>query len=448
MSKNLDTGMAPAEPRLYWRRVIVSFILSLGILAGAVGLVRYLVATKPVLDPVVLEEREWPISVQTAKVGSIQPDLLLYGQVRAGRDVELRALVNGIVDEAGTGLVDGAIVKAGDMLLRLDPFDFTIVKLELDAQLLEAEARLEEARAAMRTNEAALKQSESQLALRLRELDRQVTLRAAGTVAVKAVENAEIAVAQQEQDTVTRRSSLAADRARVKQSQAVIARLQAQLQRADRDLTRTTLTAPFDGIIYDVNAETGKRLSTNDRVARLVDNNRWEVAVEMSNSQYGRILASEGDIRGRVIDVVWRAGGHDITLPARIERVAAQVNAASGGVQLFALLDESSKNSPLRPGSFVEVRVPDRQYVDVVSVPNTAFYENRYVYRVTDNRLEQVPVEALAFIGDDVIIDGPLNNGDALVTTRFNDIAPGLKVSIISRDGTRLDQQETGDDKS
>ena len=49
-----------------------------------------------------------------------------------------------------------------------------------------------------------------------------------------------------------------------------------------------------------------------------------------------------------------------------MERVGAQIDAATGGVELFARIMDTETASHLRPGAFVEVAIPDQSYGNVV----------------------------------------------------------------------------------
>jgi len=86
-------------------------------------------------------------------------------------------------------------------------------------------------------------------------------------------------------------------------------------------------------------------------------------------------------------------------------------------------------DTPLRPGAFVEIRLPDRAYDDAALLPETALHDERTVYAVEDGRLVPRAVALLARIGNDVVVRGALKPGDAIVTSRFAEIGPGAKVT-------------------
>jgi RND family efflux transporter MFP subunit len=212
----------------------------------------------------------------------------------------------------------------------------------------------------------------------------------------------------------------------------VIARLGVGLHRAKRDLQRVRLTAPFDGYLADIQAQVGKLLNANDRVARLIDANRLEARVTLSDRQYGR-LVSEGALSGRPVEIIWQVGGQNFVYPGHLDRIGARIDSASGGVQVFARLDNSDSTGltqPLRPGAFVAISMPDQTYRQVARLPESALYNADTVYVITKERLEKRSVKLVARVGNDVLLAGEIKDGDQVVTTRFAEIGPGQKVEI------------------
>ena len=120
------------------RRRFLKIVLPLFVLVGALAVAGYLQATKPRLEPEAPSERIWLISTLQAVIADRQPELLAYGEITARRDVEMRALVAGQVVAVGENFIDGGVLRAGDLLVQIDPFEF-------DAAVAEWEARVKEA---------------------------------------------------------------------------------------------------------------------------------------------------------------------------------------------------------------------------------------------------------------------------------------------------------------
>ncbi|MDP6873450.1 MAG: efflux RND transporter periplasmic adaptor subunit [Alphaproteobacteria bacterium] len=407
------------------RKAVVPGIVVLAALAGAV----YLLRTKPVVAPMDKVEQPWLVTAAKVGLGDIQPRLQLYGEIVAGREVELRALVAGEVVAVADKFVDGGSLRQGDMIVAIDDFDYRARYDELSAQVREATARLEEIKARKKSYAAALRRDLEMVKLHERDVERMRALSGRGTVSDKKMDDAHMALTQQQKTAEMRQSDLAAEAAHIRQQEAVINRLNVGLRRAKRDLQRVRLTAPFDGFLADVQAQVGKRLSANDRVARLIDAGRLEARVTLSDRQYGR-LVSDGALTGRPVKITWQVGGHGFTYAGRLDRIGARIDSASGGVQVFIRLAGVDLSKPLRPGAFVTVTMPDRTFRGVAQLPESALYDSNTVYVVQGERLEKRAVELVARVGNDVLLRGEIQNGEQVITTRFAEIGPGQKVEI------------------
>jgi len=412
------------------RKAVLPAILVVAAVAGAIVLVR----TKPVVAPSDKVEQPWLVSVSAVTLADVQPTLRLFGEIVPGREVELRALVAGEVVAVGEAFVDGGVVAKGTMIIGIDAFDYQAKFDELSAQIGEARARLEGITAHRNSYQLALARDRELVKLHLRDVERMRSLSGRGTVSAKRMDTARMELTKQRKATEMRQSDLAAETAHVKQQKAVIQRLGVGLRRAERDLQRVRLTAPFDGYLADVQAQVGRRLNANDQVARLVDANRLEARLTLSDSQYGR-LVSEGPLAGRPVQIIWRVGGKSFPYAGRLDRIGARIDSTSGGVRVFARLDGADPgklqlSSPLRPGAFVSISLPDQVYHKVARLPESALYNTNAVYVVKGERLEKRAVQLLARVGNDVLLRGELKDGDQVVTTRFAEIGPGQKVEV------------------
>jgi len=414
------------------KRPAARYLLPFAVLAFAAAGVAYLVASKPVVAPNAQTERVWTVATRTAVIADVQPELRLFGEIVAGREVELRALVAGEVVAVGPNVVDGGTVEGGELIAAIDAFDYQAEVDEQSALIREAEARLAEIVAMRTATAAALKEDRTLVTLRRRDLERAEKLLERRNVSDKAVDAARMDLALQEQNTALRQNELTAEEARIRQQQAILERLRVSLRRAQRDLDNTRLLAPFSGFLFDLVAQPGKRLNVNDQVARLIDADRLEAKLTLSDAQYGRLLGAEGggEIRGRQATVLWRVGATTLAFDAVLDRSAARIDAASGGVDLYARLADIGAWQPLRPGAFVEVRLKDRPFTGVVLLPESALYGGDTVYVVVEGRLQAREVALVARIGDEVLVRGGLANGDEVVTTQYAEIGPGERVSV------------------
>jgi len=336
--------------------------------------------------------------------------------------------VAGEVIKTGAQLREGGVVKKGDVLLRIDPFQYEGRLIEAQAKLAEARAKSREIEATIESEQDALKRSRDQLVIAKRDLERAVPLAAKGTISKKVADDRRMIVSEREQSLDQRANNLDIQQARAAQARAVILQLQWGVRLAKRNLEDTVLEAPFGAYVMNVGAELGRIVSANDPVATLLDANWIEVRFTLSDRQYGRIVSSDQTLIGREVKVLWHVGDKPVEYEARIERVGAEIAAEKGGVEIYARLKDPNLPTPIRPGAFVEVRVPDRTYKSVTALPQTSLYGGKLVYVIVEGRLKARKVDLIGATGSQILVRGQISKGDKVITTRLTAAQDGVRV--------------------
>ncbi len=416
-------------------RTLAKIVLPMIIVAVAIAGFAYLRATRPQATPAPVEEKVWPVAAVTAKVIDIRPSITEFGTIVAGSVVELRPLVAGRIVERGPNFFEGAIVRAGETLIVVDPFDYQIEVDDKTAALAETRARLKETVAELRNERHLLKISRLQVELRATDLKRKRDLSSRGTLSRKARDDALIAYNDATQSVATRKQVIARLGARAEQQRASVARAQAVLRRAKRDLSETVLRAPKDGYLDDAVAAVGQHVSTNDRIARLIVSDRLEVSFQLTQRDFGRLAGGDRDqpikgLIGKKVKVDWRVGNRRFAYDAVIERLSAEIDTASGGIGVYARMVAPDLRSPLRPGAFVEVSVPGVVYRGVLRLPGSAIMDDGKIFVVQEGRLVGHEAEVVRRVEKDVLVRADVPAGAQIVTTRFPEIGHGLKVVV------------------
>ncbi len=415
-------------------KALIQVALPVALLAGAYAGYEYLLATRPTIAPQPPQETVSPVRAVPVTYSSYQPQLTLYGETVAGREVQLRALVSGEVVEASPNLREGGEVSEGNLIIRIDPLDYEVALAETRAQIAETQARLEESEAQTRAQEAALERAREQLQIAERDLERAEQLVERGALSQQVLDQRRLTVSQRQDAVEQGDISLSVQQARADQQRAALERLRATLRTAERNLQDTSLIAPFDAYVSEPNAEVGKVLSTNDAVATLIDKALIEARVTLSDAQYGRIVRATGGVLGRPVEVRWYVGDEPFVFEAEIVRIGSRIVAASGGVNVYARINSPLEPTPLRPGAFVEVVVPDIRYEDVVRLPQTALYNNDHVFVIEDGRLERREVARLGGADGFVLVRGDLADGEQVAATRLARPGDGVKVRVVEPD--------------
>ncbi|MGI9386997.1 MAG: efflux RND transporter periplasmic adaptor subunit, partial [Methyloligellaceae bacterium] len=244
-----------------------------------------------------------------------------------------------------------------------------------------------------------------------RDVDRRAKLQNRGHTSAKALDDSKLSLSNAIQQKIDRENKAE--------------RLEVDLTRVQRDLQDTHVRAPFDGFLVDVTTAVGKFVNVGDTIAKSIRADRLEARFHVSNAAFTQFLA-DGNYRNVKAKVMWAGQTYDVVL----DRIESQVQTASGGVEVFARIDGVTVDTNLRPGAFVEVLVPGPVYKAVVRIPEEALYGNDTVYRIVQNRLEPHKVEIVARDGKDLLVRGTFDAKDRVVTTRFPEIGPGLKVKV------------------
>ena len=361
------------------------------IVLATIIVIYVMMQTRPRPQTVEVAERVWPVDVVEVSKQNRQPMLDLFGQVVAGRRSELRARVPGPIIEVGPDFREGGVVAEDELLVQIDPFEYRNDVAEQRALLNEARADLE---------------------VKRRELKRIRELYDENNVSEQNLDDAALAV---------------------EQTQSMLEQRRIGLQRAQRALQDARLTAPYAGVLKDVNADLGKQLSSNDLVAEIIDTGRLEVRFTLSKSQLGRLLESGTDVAGRPVEISWQVGEEALKYSATVERVGAEIDSTTGGVSLYAAID-SEAETLLRPGAFVWARVADKEYKNVFQAPESALYGSDRIYVVNDGRLAVRSIDIEGYAGEDILFvsagEPAIRDGDQVVITQIREGGAGVKVEI------------------
>lgn len=194
------------------------------------------------------------VVVQRSNSQQVDSAVILRGETAAARQVDVRSETSAIV--ASAPLRKGSMISAGDALCVLAPgtraasLDEARARLsEAEARVPESQARVEEARS--RLDEAMINQN---AAARLSEDGFATQTRLAATQAAVAAAKAGVSSAT---------SGLRAALSGIESATAAVAT-------AEKEISRLTITAPFDGLLESDTAELGSLLQPGALCATII----------------------------------------------------------------------------------------------------------------------------------------------------------------------------------
>ncbi|NLV30552.1 MAG: efflux RND transporter periplasmic adaptor subunit [Acidobacteria bacterium] len=348
--------------------------------------------------------RKNTVLVQTSVVkrkDTLSSKVTASGEIRAKEFVDLQSEIAGIITELP--LREGAAVRKGDVLLRIDPIqteaDQASSRAQYDAALAEtraqeflimnAEANLKRDEASLRSARAELAQAEHNFTRAESSFKRKQLLHEDGLIsrdeyeaaqndfkaAQSRLEVARAQASQTESQVKVSRNNIEQSKASAEARLANARAAMASLTRAKDQLKKTTLYSPLDGVITQLNVEKGERaqpgIMSNPEATLMTIANLSVIQAELKVDETDVVNLSLGDITEVKVDAL-----PDVVFEGEVTEIGnspIQSSAASQEAKDFkvivTLLDPSPK---LRPGMSCTGDITTDVRNDILVIPMQA----------------------------------------------------------------------------
>jgi membrane fusion protein (multidrug efflux system) len=201
--------------------------------------------------------------------------------------VTIAPKVSGYVTQVAVG--DNQKVKAGDVLVRIDPRDYQTALDSAKADLENAQATAANIDAQLKEQQATIAQAQAAVDFSQQEFNRYNDLARSGAGSAQRQQQAQSDLAQ-------RRATLAAAQAHIdvlktqrQQADAAIAAKTAALDQAQINLAQTTLTAPVDGVVGDRSVRAGQLVQPGTRLLTVVPMQNVYLVANFKETQTGKM---------------------------------------------------------------------------------------------------------------------------------------------------------------
>lgn len=406
---------------------LLKFVLPILILAVGVGGFQYLKQTRPERPLAEISERVWRVQVEHVVPRQLAPSLELYGSVRTPE--MLRAAASAPARVARVMVRDGERVDAGQMLIELDPRDFSLRLAQAKATLDELGAQIESERRRHETDLAALEQERKLLALAEDAVTRALSLTKQRVGSQTDLDVAEQERARQALAVSNRTMSIADFPARQRVLEARLEGAQARFEEIALEFERARVLAPYDAVIASVSVTAGDQVRKDDVLLTLYALDSLEVRARIPapfQNELHEALRTHGRLEASAL-----VGGRQIQL--WLERLAGEAS-ASGIDGLFSLDDRQGE---LRAGQMVALRLDRALQDEVIPIPFGAVYGGDRIYRLSEGRMQGVDIEALGSWVDAsgeerLLVRSPLlGDGDRVILTHMPNAIDGLRVEAV-----------------
>jgi len=401
-----------------------------------------IVNTRPETSAAPKVEKVWPVAVISAESVDMQPKITIYGEVMSSRTALVRSKLRGKIVSLNPSFKDGNFVESGVELLTIERKRYEHQTAEKRADLFHSEAVLEELKKELDFEKKLEIVAKKQLDISARNVERIAALVSQGRESKQLIDDTKSKYASREQDYLLKGQKISKLESRIKQQEALYDKNASSLAIAESELSDTVIQSPLDGFVSGVSLALGQLLEKGETLGRVLSSDELEVRFELPEADYGRFTKSayqgqtekasdNTDLIGRILTINWNLGSEQISFNAKLSRIGAEMNPETGGVEMFASLQNDASNLGLRAGAFVEVIFPDFIYRNVYELPERAVTQENEIYVVRDQRLVRLPIEVVGRSNDNFLVRSKINSGELIVSRLFENISPGLRVKVL-----------------
>ena len=379
------------------RQVTVSFIVL--VVCGGIGVGLSRLSNPP-------EKKKIPVTIPLIESQVLEPESVRFsinsqGVVRPAIETILVAQVSGQVKQVSPVFVSGGVFSEGEVLANIDDSDYRVALHQAEASLAASKARLAE--------EQARSDAETQSWLRSGR-------------------------------KLTDAPALLLRHPYVAEATAGVEAASAQVEKARRDLERTIIKAPYDGMVRERAINMGQYLSPGAVIGSVFATRYSEIRLPIKPTDLafialppaGRDIAA--DIQVQLSQV---QGQNRITWQAQLTRVEGVVDERSRMHYIVATVndpygfDSLSDKEPLKAGSFVTAHFPGTEMEGLFRIPRSAVYGDGRVLVVDgSNSLRYRSIKTVYADNESVYVAEGLHAGEVLSLTPLTNPVEGTRVQL------------------
>ncbi len=366
-----------------------------------------LVASRKTAQPKPTEVPPPLVRVQSVSPTDFQLIVPAQGTVAPRTQTTLVSQVAGQIIDVSPAFANGGFFEKGDVLLTIDPRDYEAAVAQAQVQVAQAKLRL-----TREEEESAIARDEW-----------------------KRLGNGEPT------DLVLRKPQ-------IDEVRATIAAAESALMRANLNLERTQIKAPYPGRVRTKNADVGQFVNPGSPLGQIYAIDYAEVRLPVPDDQLAYIdlplSFRNNPHHNSGPDVRFHAtfAGREHTYMGRIVRVEGEIDARSGMIALVGRVDNpyrqrANNTPPLAVGMFVTAEILGHHAENVVVIPRSALRGKNRVLVVMDNRLYYRTIDILRADAEKVIVRSGLKLGDQLCLSPLDTVVDGMRVRTMRTGGMK-----------
>ena len=383
------------------RRWVINIVLSIALIAAGIAGAAYINRTAP------KARKRPPVKMlPLVQVMNVQPEIerirvSAMGTVIPAREIVLESRVAGEIVSIHPEFTVGGHLKKGSEVLQIDPQDYKLALTLAKARVKDAESKLRilEAEAAAAKDE-------------WREIYRNRT-------------------GKKDQP-----SPLLVKKPQLTAAQAMLVAEKADVKKAQLDLARTKIKAPFNAIVRARHVDIGSQVSGQDQLAELVGTDEYWIQASMPVDRLTWIMIplNSGD-PGSKVRIFYRNGlelsGTVIKLRGELEAEGRMARVLVEVKDPLGLNSAGKKQPPLLIGEYVRMEIEGQQLKNIYRIPRTALRDNTHIWLITnDGKLEIRNVDTLWRDAQTVLLAAGLQAGERLIVSDLSKPVDGMPLRI------------------
>ncbi len=399
------------------RRLFFTLLLPFALVASGAGVAAALVNSAPQLESTPARASPPLVEVVAARPQTVPARVEGTGVVKPARELTVVPEVGGKILGHAPGLVPGGRVRAGELLVRVDPRQY-------DMAIAQEDSRVESARSDLAVERGRATVAEREWELLSKELGKD-----------PGAEPGDRA----EPDGSGR--ALALREPQIKALRSGLRSAENGLARAKLDRRRTRVHAPFNAAVLRESVELGQVVQAGSQLATLIGTDVFWVQVALPLERLALITLPEDAADGLGSPAVVAqvlADGSRLEREGRVARLISELDNTTRTAQVMIEirdpLDPPDGGLPLLPGAFVEVTLRGPTLAGVFAIPREAIVGERDVWVVDgEQRLRRRSLKIAWRDREFVYATSGLEPGARVLASELPYPIDGMEVRAIER---------------
>ena len=364
------------------------------ILSFTLIIVLLLIIFKPQVKP---EEKKYTpplVEIKKLKMEDIQISVFSQGTVMPGKEVVLSSEISGKVNWISDKLLPGSKFYKNDTLLTFDKRDLELALIIAESNLSQATLNYE------------------------REL-------------------AEFELANKEWNQIGegKGSSLTLRKPQLNRAKALLASSEAGFEQAQRNLDRSIVKAPFNGIVRTKNADIGAVANPGIPLAQIFSIDYVEIELPINQNEF-KFLNDPMKSNANKNKVILSNESDNILNKwiGKIDRISKEINSRTRMQSVYAVVEnpyKTDKNKPaLKVGMYVNAEILGKQMKNLIRIPRNIINNDRVWLVDKHNNLLEKKIDVLFYDKESAILKTGLSDEEQILLTRLSVMINGMKVRV------------------